>query len=112
MSLAADSRALAEAATRDAKAMKTLAVVTMLYLPPTAIATIFAMPFFQWEAKASEPLVSGRFWIYWITAIPLTALTLATWFVWVRREDNIKEAMHRLAKNLERVDSKSGSIKV
>lgn len=92
--LAADSRALAEAASRDAKAMKTLAVVTMVYLPPTAIATVFGMPFFNWDNKSSN--VKGTFWIYWATAIPLTVLTLLVWWAWIRTSDDFKTIIERI----------------
>lgn len=76
---------LAQETKRDADAMKTLAVVTMVFLPGTAVATIFAMPFFDWNHDKGSNLVnvSGNFWIYWVTTIPLTIATLSVWRLWI-----------------------------
>lgn len=85
--LARDSKILAETAQRDANSMKMLALVTMAFLPPTAVATIFAMPFSDWGNDGSRPTVSHRFWIYWATSIPLTIITLGFWWLWICRQE-------------------------
>ena len=53
------------------------------------------MPLFDWQATSKGAVVGPYFWIYWAFAIPLTALVLGTWAVWIRvllkrheREDN------------------------
>ena len=60
--------------------MKSLAVVTMVFLPGTFVATLFSMPFFDWHG--SENLSASGLGIYWATAIPLTVVTLSIWIVW------------------------------
>ncbi|OCK87250.1 uncharacterized protein K441DRAFT_671069 [Cenococcum geophilum 1.58] len=75
---------LGEAAKIDNGAMRTIAVVTMAFLPPTFLSAIFSMSIFNYTpSHGTEPSrwsVSGKFWIYWVLAIPLTCLIMATWF--------------------------------
>ncbi|KAK1463515.1 hypothetical protein CMEL01_13584 [Colletotrichum melonis] len=73
----------------DSTAMKTMAVVTMIFLPPTFVATIFSMSFFNWQASSSsgddggaEPTVAPQFWIYWAVSLPLTIAIVIGWRVW------------------------------
>lgn len=66
--------------------MKTLAAVTVTFLPGTFVASLFAIPLFQWQAT---PVVSNRFWIYWAVTIPLTLVTLLVWYYWTKRQTKI-----------------------
>lgn len=62
----------------DSSAMKTIAVMTMLFLPGTFFAALFTMPLFQWtESK----VIQKSFWIYWAFTIPATALVFIVWNV-------------------------------
>ena len=67
---------------RDTSAMKTVALVTMIFLPGTFVASFFAMPMLNWDAAAYNRIVNRRFWIYWIVTLPLTAAVFLVW--WVR----------------------------
>ncbi|KAI9729750.1 MAG: hypothetical protein M1834_006701 [Cirrosporium novae-zelandiae] len=80
--LARDSRTLAEATKRDSQAMKTIAIVTMVFLPGTFMASLFAMPFFNWDARPGKAVLGDRFWIYWAVTVPLTLVTILSWVVW------------------------------
>ena len=71
--------------------MKTLALVTVIFLPGTFVSALFAVPFFQWDADKGEKVLSGRFWIYWAVVVPLTILTVVPFIVWTRQ----KRAAHR-----------------
>jgi Mg2+ and Co2+ transporter CorA len=56
--------------------MKTIAVMTMLFLPGTFFAALFALPLLQW----TEPrIIQKNFWIYWAFTIPTTALVFVVW---------------------------------
>ncbi|EOA86728.1 uncharacterized protein SETTUDRAFT_178730 [Exserohilum turcica Et28A] len=74
---------LGAAAREDSGAMRTIAVVTMFFLPPTFLSAIFSMSFFNYtppeDGRAGRWSISEKFWIYWAIAIPLTALTLGIW---------------------------------
>jgi len=86
--------------------MKTLAAVTVAFLPGTFVASFFAMPLFHWD---TTPVVSSRFWIYWAVAVPLTLVTLLIWVFWTRRQSAIhreqgKQARDELWDELEDAD--------
>ena len=76
--LAKINRDIAASAKKDSSAMKTIAIMTMLFLPATFFAALFAMPSFDWE----EPkIIQARFWIYWAFTIPTTALVFLVWII-------------------------------
>ncbi|KAK5166241.1 uncharacterized protein LTR77_008502 [Saxophila tyrrhenica] len=86
-----DSRTNIEIATqtkRDSSAMKTLSLVSVIFLPLTAVASVFSMdPFVSRDAsEGSRVIVSSQFWIYWAVVIPLTSMILCAWVVWINRE--------------------------
>ncbi|PVI00432.1 hypothetical protein DM02DRAFT_592717 [Periconia macrospinosa] len=77
----------------DSVAMKALAFVTTVFLPPTF--TLFSMSMFDWQAdgraQSSNPnegtkVVSNYFWMYWVISVPLTIVVLLTWRIWWHRE--------------------------
>lgn len=58
--------------------MKTIAIMTMIFLPATFFAALFAVPSLQWN---SERIVTDRFRLYWAFTIPATVLVLTLWAV-------------------------------
>lgn len=88
--IARDSRTLAEESKRDSTSMKSIAAVTMAFLPGTFAASVLAMPMFQWDASHGADVVSKRFWVYPLIAIPLTIFTFATWICWIRYKNEHK----------------------
>lgn len=85
--------------------MRTLAAVTVFFLPGTFVAAFFSMPLFHWDpqTEATSTVVSRQFWVYWAVTGPLTLGTLALWLVWMRlqtrrrraRDSEGREALHR-----------------
>ncbi|KAF5127516.1 hypothetical protein E5D57_008449 [Metarhizium anisopliae] len=88
---------------RDAASMKTLAVVTMFFLPGSFISALFSTNCFEW---AGVDLRSGSIGVkptpqmslYWAITIPLTGLTFVLYVVWLafqkRERDNmVKDQM-------------------
>jgi len=49
---------LAKAAREDSYSMKTIAVMTMAFLPATYLAALFALPLLQWD---SSPVIADKF---------------------------------------------------
>ncbi|KAL9613337.1 MAG: hypothetical protein Q9167_002098 [Letrouitia subvulpina] len=92
IAVAEDSRALASTTKEDSTAMKTLAIVTVTFLPGTFIAALFDIPVFDWEAKTRTAIVSHRFWMYWAVTIPLTLLTILPLVLWTKRTNNFHRA--------------------
>ncbi|KIX95248.1 uncharacterized protein Z520_09165 [Fonsecaea multimorphosa CBS 102226] len=91
---------ISSAARSDSASMKTIAVVTLAFLPATFVCTIFSMSFFTLnvddDTGEKHWLVSDRFWIYWAFTVPLTILTLACWWLGQHREDKRKREQERL----------------
>ena len=61
--------------------MKTIAVLTMFFLPAAAVAALFSMPFFEVTASGIR---SKDFHVYWAVTIPLTIVVMGFWFVSMR----------------------------
>ncbi|KAI0172130.1 hypothetical protein GGR52DRAFT_455980 [Hypoxylon sp. FL1284] len=72
---------IALATGRESRHMRSIAVVTMIFLPGTFFAGIFSMQFFNWIPDDDEnTIVSRYFWIYVLVTVVATALTLGTWY--------------------------------
>ena len=84
MGIAEDSRTLARKATRDSTSMKAIAAVTMCFLPGTFVASLLAMPMFDWHEGVARS-VNRHFWIYWAVTLPLTALVICAWLAWTNK---------------------------
>ncbi|KAL8787554.1 MAG: hypothetical protein Q9195_007726 [Heterodermia aff. obscurata] len=74
---------------RDGIAMKTIAILGILFLPGTFVATLFSMDMFHFadSGKTSSLTVSPSLWIYWAISVPLTIVTLLAWVLWSRKEN-------------------------
>ncbi|KAI0892849.1 hypothetical protein F4806DRAFT_499678 [Annulohypoxylon nitens] len=67
---------LAKETSRDSKAMKTLAIITIIFLPGTFVSTLFGsdgMIHFQDGQKG---------WIYAVVVIPVTFVLMIAWIIW------------------------------
>ncbi|KAK7966514.1 Amino acid/polyamine transporter I [Apiospora aurea] len=73
------SVAIGKAAKEDSAAMKTTSMLTLAFLPPTFISSIFSMSFFKFDTDTGWT-VSNNFWIYWAWAVPTTLITSALWY--------------------------------
>lgn len=84
---------------QDGASMKTIAVITMAFLPASFVATLFAMPMFSWN-DAQDRIISREFWIYWSVEIPLTITVFLAWLGWwywrsIRRDDDDEDSPRR-----------------
>ena len=71
----------------DSEAMKTVAFVTLLFLPATFVAAIFSTTFFALED--GEWTMSSDFWKYWAFALPITFSTALLWTLLFHKSDAI-----------------------
>lgn len=71
---------------QDSSAMKAIAVLTLIFLPLTGIASLFSTPFFDVEGR--HLFVSASIWIFWVVTVCLTVSIVAFWLWWYR---SIKE---------------------
>lgn len=79
--LADASRALAAAARRDSSAMKTMAVMTMAFLPGTFLAALFAVPSLDWTSDPRHGVIQPNHWVYWAFTLPATVLVFLVWLI-------------------------------
>jgi Mg2+ and Co2+ transporter CorA len=81
--------AMALESKQDSIAMKTIAIMTVIFLPGTFVATFFSMNMVDWAPSGdTTPKLSRYMWVYWIVAIPLTVFVLLLWISLSRRESH------------------------
>lgn len=83
--VASISTSIAATTKDDSFVMRTVAVMTILFLPTTAISSMFSMSVFDWHAVGGNAVLSRRFWIYWAVVAPLTLVVLTAWLIWIYR---------------------------
>lgn len=69
---------IGRAAQADGAAMRTIAFVTLAFLPATFVSAIFSMSF-DYDSSSASWLVSPDFWRYWAVAVPVTIYTVLLW---------------------------------
>ncbi|PTB70857.1 hypothetical protein BBK36DRAFT_1109004 [Trichoderma citrinoviride] len=78
-----------DAARVDSSAMRAISLVGLVFLPAAFVAAIFSTSFFNFDAPTGVWRLSGQFWIYWAVAVPLTVLTVVSWFWGTRCLDRV-----------------------
>ncbi|KAH8649467.1 hypothetical protein BGZ60DRAFT_422391 [Tricladium varicosporioides] len=71
----------------DTDSMKTIAVVTLVFLPATFVSAIFSTGIFNFHAgdPPNEPRVISKYgWIYLLICLLATKMTLLSWVCWYR----------------------------
>lgn len=82
--------------------MKTLAIVTMFFLPGSFVSALFSTPCFDWDRvdltlrEKIGVTPTPQFALYWAITAPLTIVTFILYFWWLRRQK--KEQNERLSK--------------
>ncbi|KAI1424893.1 hypothetical protein F5Y12DRAFT_785012 [Xylaria sp. FL1777] len=77
---------------RDSELMKSIALLTMVFLPATFVATLFSMGIFEWKGMHGEILsVSPYIWLYVAVTVVITSVTLGTWYLWVKQRRVVQE---------------------
>lgn len=94
---------VAEETRQDSAAMKTIAILTLTFLPGTAVASFFSMNMFSWSPPPGE-VVSPYLWIFFVTTIPLTGLVYLAWWWYFRVSQ--KHYARRHEEGLENIEMK------
>ncbi|KAK8171718.1 hypothetical protein BKA80DRAFT_306413 [Phyllosticta citrichinensis] len=66
---------IASAAKRDSSSMKSLVALSIIFAPPSCIATIASMPMLSWQP--------GQFWIFWAYTVPITGVVIIIWIFYM-----------------------------
>ncbi|KAK1756585.1 hypothetical protein QBC47DRAFT_380218 [Echria macrotheca] len=82
-----DQRTIALAATRDSAAMKTISIITAVFLPATFTATFFSSAFFRFPTDEAADVVSKWIWVYVVVTTLLSVGVLGWWYMSRRRKE-------------------------
>ncbi|RPA78005.1 hypothetical protein BJ508DRAFT_378523 [Ascobolus immersus RN42] len=85
--------ALAETMRKDSASMKTVAIMTMAFLPATFFAAVFAMPTLKFRENEDSVIQDG-FGLYWGVSCATTALVFGVWYLTTR--GTLKRAAQQL----------------
>lgn len=88
--IALRSQKLSEEMKRDSVSMKTIAILTMFFLPATSFAALLAMPFFANNKYMTD---YRRVWIWAVLTVPSTTVAYAFYHFWRKREGKKKPKM-------------------
>jgi len=95
----------------DTRSMKTIAVVTLFFLPSLFVAAIFSTGIFNFQAGESpeeERVISRYGWVYLLVTLLLTGLTLIVWTVWFAWGEMWLDTLRESRNKLKRTKSTSG----
>lgn len=82
-------------ARQDNSVMKSIALLTMIFLPATFISALFSTTFFTYGDNGNWE-VSDDLWIYWVTTVPATIAVVVFWRVWLDYGDVIYKWLKEL----------------
>lgn len=88
----------------DSAAMKTISFVTLAFLPPTFISTIFSMSFFNYSVDSGWA-VSSQFWVYWAFAVPVTIMSFLVWNYWHKVFPSVRDEQPQAIGSQELLDA-------
>jgi hypothetical protein len=74
-----ESKAIAAETRRDSTSMKTIASLTMIYLPSTFAASFFSTGFFSYDLGTESMKVNREIWKMLVVALGLSFATIAVW---------------------------------
>ncbi|KAI1394091.1 uncharacterized protein F4822DRAFT_439854 [Hypoxylon trugodes] len=93
---------LARAAKADSNSMKVITVITMVFLPGTFFATLFAVPSLDW--RNTDHVIGGNFWVYWAFTAPSTVIIIILWLAFTQSKE-MRDVVH-MVKRHWRIDSR------
>ncbi|KAI0538520.1 hypothetical protein GGR58DRAFT_468104 [Xylaria digitata] len=86
LEIAQNGLQVAKTTQRDSELMKSIALLTMVFLPATFVATLFSMGIFEWSGEHGEIItVSPYIWLYVVVTVAITSLTFGTWRLMIVR---------------------------
>lgn len=102
---------------RDSSQMRSIALLTMVFLPLTTLAvshqnhierfapgaeahadlrqSIFSTTFFNWGQTDGHAIVSGYIWVFVVLAVGITTITVGAWYYATHRASRKEEECQR-----------------
>ncbi|KAJ9130657.1 hypothetical protein NKR19_g9805 [Coniochaeta hoffmannii] len=91
---------IATSSAEDSSQMRSIALVTMVFLPGTFFASIFSMTFFNWTPDSTDgnhaPIISEKIWIYFLVTGLFTLLTLTLFWYFVLHRQRVRRRLPRV----------------
>ncbi|RHZ65259.1 hypothetical protein CDV55_107418 [Aspergillus turcosus] len=82
---------------RDRVSMRIIAIVTLIFLPATFLATFFSMTFFNWNAGLADSgrsaIVSQWIWLYFALSVASTLIVVFVWKAVSKCEERKRKRM-------------------
>ncbi|KAH8791050.1 hypothetical protein BGZ57DRAFT_875105 [Hyaloscypha finlandica] len=85
---------IAEAVQQDSRTMKTIALLTLIFLPGTLVASIFSTGVIDLRANGDgidAKVVAHRWWMFAVTTFLLTLIVITVWFLWNWKLEQVKK---------------------
>ncbi|KAI1799225.1 hypothetical protein F4811DRAFT_123599 [Daldinia bambusicola] len=65
---------------REGIQMRSIAILSMIYLPFSSVAALFSMDMFDWNPQDGDSVVSKYIWLFVVLAVGLTVITVFAWY--------------------------------
>jgi hypothetical protein len=72
---------------RDSTSMTSIALLTMMFLPGTFIASVLSAGIFESTPNMASFEVTGLWWLWVVTTVPVTLITIVCWYWWKQRKE-------------------------
>ena len=71
---------------RDSTAMRTIAIVTLVFLPPTFISSVFSTTIFNFQnwGIQGESVANNGAWVFFVSIVGATLITFTVWWLFSR----------------------------
>ncbi|KAE8417534.1 hypothetical protein BDV36DRAFT_283721 [Aspergillus pseudocaelatus] len=83
---------LTSEAFEDNATVRVVTLVTLIYLPASFVSTLLGMNLFDFgDSNEKGFTISKQFWIFVVAAVPLTMLTLGSWYIITKRQVKLRQ---------------------
>lgn len=87
---------------RDSASMKQIALVTMIFLPGTFVASHMAMPMFDWFQANHQGVLSRWYGLYWAFTLQITVLI--SMYSWYKLKEHDRLAAIEDKEEMDKID--------
>ncbi|KAL2853683.1 hypothetical protein BJX68DRAFT_233420 [Aspergillus pseudodeflectus] len=87
---------LTNASVEDNVNVFVVTLVTLVYLPASFVSTFLGMNLFDFDGSDRKDfMVSRRFWIFLVAAVPLTYFTMGLWYILTKQRQRRRRPAER-----------------
>lgn len=93
--------ALTQETVDDNATVRVITVFSLIYLPASFVASLLGTNLFSFQTSSRRFVISTQFWIYVCVTIPLTVITLSTWWLMKSQQDKKRRQRRTQGKKVE-----------